>query len=516
MSPAPSSFNFLSRMTVATFLILCLAFSTAVAQNNPGVDGTPAPESSLPVNGVTGSPPPIFEQSPAPTPFTDLSPSPSSAPVIIPGSGPSVSPFEQNTTIMVHSNPEKHSQVKFFLQKIDPKTNDKRSELAKIGETDIIYTLEPGIYTIEVRKDTDFFHYWYAEDSVELKSSIPCDISPEQHRFVRWERVIAVAVSAFLLIGSLAAYYVAKFIKVKDREVKMAKTALTKFQTTASTRGFSTQGIPVEGVTGQIERFAVLEKIGQGGFASVYKVADEHGDIYALKVPHYHIFDIPEYKTRFKREAEIIKGLHHPGIVRMYDYSLGENYTIPYICFEFVTGTSLKSVIERNRVLPIKRIVRIITDIAEALEYAHAKGIVHRDIKPENVMLSKRNEVKVMDLGIARSTGAATLTSTGATLGTPFYIAPEQIESSEVDGRADLYSLGVLLYEMLTGHLPFFAETAVNVILMHLNEAPKPPSSFNIPIPAELEGIVLKLMEKKPEHRFHTARELIDALKPFL
>jgi tRNA A-37 threonylcarbamoyl transferase component Bud32 len=381
-----------------------------------------------------------------------------------------------------------------------------RGALVVEGMTDVPYPLPKGKYTIQVYAKGGPFSYYFAElpGYSTLTSAGSCEPRLEQKRMIRWNRVITLIVAGFVILIGMLIYFFRGYFRSRIRDViiqkdiEMARTTVLR-----------------DGVPERIGDFKVLDKLGQGGMAMVYRVQDTHGDVYALKVPHAHVFSVPEYRERFIREAEIIKKLHHPSIVRMFDYSLGENYSIPYICMEYVLGQSLKAFMDKNPVLPIKRVAKIIIDVASALGYAHEKGIVHRDIKPENIMITKKNEIKLMDLGIARASESKTLTATGMTLGTPYYLAPEQVESKMVDRRADLYSLGVVLYEMLTAHLPFDSDEPINVVIMHINDDPPPPTMHNAMIPKDLEAMVLKLLEKNPKDRYQSAEELIDALKRY-
>jgi hypothetical protein len=414
-------------------------------------------------------------------------------------SGQSMPDILQNPSVVVYPNP---SDGTVYFYRLDGGDNQTPVQTGVTGRQ---YRLPSGNYRIVVHNKGDFFHYWHVEmPSQYLFPGRPHEFWPKQHRLLKWNRIIALIILAIMLLSAAVTYYVLKFKRKKDQELVVARTAATMAGVTR-----------LDGIPQAIGKFAVLEKIGQGGMATVFKVQDSYGDIFALKVPHFHIFDIPEFKQRFIREAEIVKNLHHPHIVRMYDYSLGEDYTIPYICFEFVTGVTLKHFIEKNPAMAFNRAATFIIDIASALSYAHSKGVIHRDLKPENVMIGKSFEIKLMDLGIARAADSQQLTRTDATLGTPGYIAPEQIESRDIDHRCDLYSLGIILYELLTGRLPFVSPEPINVVLMHLKERPAPPTSYNAQIPKPLEAIVLRLLEKNPAERIQSAEELINQLRPF-
>jgi hypothetical protein len=366
------------------------------------------------------------------------------------------------------------------------------------GVTGRRYEIEREKCRVSVTSDNGFFSFKRGSQEIDGPNCVLNDIriSPPQERIIRWPRIGVIAFIIFIV--TMRRHIIEVFEHKKAKPVESAATT-------------GTGDLPA--IVGP---YSIVERLGRGGMATVYKVRDKHGDFYALKVPHCHIFEIPEFKARFLREAEIIKTLHHPNIVRLYDYGAGQEGETPYICLEYVTGTSLRTFLENNPVLPIKRVAKMISDIAGALGYAHSKGIVHRDIKPDNIMLAPRGVIKVMDLGIARAADKQTLTATGTTLGTPHYIAPEQVEMKKVDGRADLYSLGVIFYQMLTSKLPFEADDPINVILMHVTEDPALPTTHNALIPKELEAIVMKLLRKNPAGRYETAGELIAALKKYL
>jgi serine/threonine-protein kinase len=247
--------------------------------------------------------------------------------------------------------------------------------------------------------------------------------------------------------------------------------------------------------------------------ASVYK-AERRGEICALKRPLPAFLEEPEFLERFLREAEIGRTLHHPNIVRILER--GDVDGVPYFTMELVPGETLQGQLQREGALEPRVATRIVVQIAEALDYAHLKGVVHRDLKPSNVMVLPDGTVKVMDYGIARVRRFEGLTLTGAFLGSPDYIAPEAIEGRHTDGRSDLYALGVLFFEALTGRRPFVAETPFAILRKHLTEAPPAPTSLKPDLPPDLERIVLRLLSKAPEDRYESAEDLVLALRDFL
>jgi hypothetical protein len=259
--------------------------------------------------------------------------------------------------------------------------------------------------------------------------------------------------------------------------------------------------------------YRLLAPLGRGGMASVYK-AERRGEIYALKRPLPAFLDEPEFLERFQREAEIGRTLHHPNIVRILERGAVEG--VPYFTMELVAGETLAAHLHHAGALDPRLATGIVVQVAEALDYAHLKGVVHRDLKPSNVMVLEDGMVKVMDYGIARARRFEGLTVTGAFLGSPEYVAPEAIEGQVIDARSDLYSLGVIFYETLTGRRPFSADTPFAVLRKHLAEDPPPPSSLRPGLPPELERIVMRLLDKQPEKRHAGAEELVLELRDFL
>src|SRR5262249_15531021 len=259
--------------------------------------------------------------------------------------------------------------------------------------------------------------------------------------------------------------------------------------------------------------YRLVEPLGRGGMASVYK-AERRGEIYALKRPLASFLEEPQFLERFLREAEIGRTLHHPNIVRILER--GEVEGVPYFTIELGPGETLQARLQRVGTLEARVATRVVVQIAEALDYAHLKGVVHRDLKPSNVMVLPDGAVKVMDYGIARVRRYEGLTTTGAFLGSPDYVAPEAIEGQTTDPRSDLYSLGVLFFEALCGRRPFLADTPFAILRQHLAQPPPAPTSLRPGIPDDLERIVLRLLSKTPEQRYATAEELVLALRDYL
>lgn len=260
------------------------------------------------------------------------------------------------------------------------------------------------------------------------------------------------------------------------------------------------------------KRYTILERIGGGGMADVYRAHDKLLDrSVAVKVLRSQFTNDEEFVTRFRREAQAAARLSHPNIVNIYDVGCDED--IYYIVMEYISGETLKERIQREGQLPIEATVRIALEIAEALEHAHQNGLVHCDIKPHNILTTKSGRIKVTDFGIARAVTSATMTHTGTIIGSVHYFSPEQAKGAAVGAKSDIYSLGVVLYEMLTGTVPFNGETPISIALKHLQEEPHPPRESNPDVPPLVEAIVLKAMAKDPDLRFGDIGEMITDLR---
>ncbi|HEU4831783.1 MAG TPA: protein kinase [Actinomycetota bacterium] len=258
------------------------------------------------------------------------------------------------------------------------------------------------------------------------------------------------------------------------------------------------------------DRYELGPVLGQGGMARVHQGLDRQlGRQVAIKVLAPPFDRDGEFVERFRREARAAAGLSHPNIVAVFDS--GSDDGTHFIVTELVEGETLADRLRRDGPMPPADAVAVAVDIARALAAAHARGLIHRDIKPGNVMLLPDGRVKVVDFGIARAAGSDTLTNTGVVLGSTAYLSPEQAGGQPVGERADLYSLGCLLYEMLTGHVPFSADTPIATMYRHVNEDAPPPSTI-APVQHELEDVVLRCLEKDPKRRFASAAELEAAL----
>ncbi len=258
-------------------------------------------------------------------------------------------------------------------------------------------------------------------------------------------------------------------------------------------------------------RYRIERVIGIGGMAVVFKAADLlMRRTVAVKILKDEISADEQSVKRFINESKAVAMLSHQNIVNIYDVSVREN--IKYIVMEFVEGITLKNYMQHREVLNLREIISYTTQILRALEHAHNKGIVHRDIKPQNIMLLKNGVIKVMDFGIAKLPNAETVTMTDKAIGTVYYISPEQASGHEIDARSDLYSLGIMMYEMSTGQLPFTADTPVSVALMQVNDSPTPPREINPHIPVGLEQIIMRAIEKDPTERYQSAEEMLGHL----
>jgi tRNA A-37 threonylcarbamoyl transferase component Bud32 len=264
-------------------------------------------------------------------------------------------------------------------------------------------------------------------------------------------------------------------------------------------------------------KYRLIEKVGQGGMAQVYKAYQPDLDRYvAVKVLHPHLIGDDDFAARFRREARAVAALEHPHIVRVYDFDTEGG--VAFLVMENLQGSSLKTVLRdldcQGEKMALEEVSRIVGAIADALDYAHRRGLVHRDVKPSNVILANGGRPVLTDFGIARIVeGSTAITESGGTLGTPAYMSPEQCKGETGDARSDIYALGVLLYQLCTGRVPFDADTPYAVILKHISAPLPSPRSQRPDLPEAVERVILKAMAKEPDDRFQTAGEMGRALQ---
>lgn len=261
-----------------------------------------------------------------------------------------------------------------------------------------------------------------------------------------------------------------------------------------------------------LNRYKILEKIAEGGMGIVYKAkCTLLNRFVAVKILKPEFNNNADFVTRFKREANSIASLSYPTIVSIYD--VGSENNINFIVMEYINGKTLKQVIKENVKLDPLTALNITLKIADALEYAHKNNIIHRDVKPDNILITTDNIIKLTDFGIAKISDSVTITNSNKTMGSVHYFSPEQAKGKLVDCRTDLYALGIVMYEMITGKVPYDGDSSIAIAMAHIQEAIVPPKEIITNIPENINKIILKALEKDPINRFQTAKELIEILK---
>lgn len=266
----------------------------------------------------------------------------------------------------------------------------------------------------------------------------------------------------------------------------------------------------------QIGRYKIIEEIGSGGFATVYKAQHAILDTeVALKVLKPELAQDPDARRRFIQEAQTASNLEHPHIVRIFD--LEEDETYVFIVMAHIAGHNLRQWREEHPDAPWRVLLELLSQIAQALDYAHGKGVLHRDVKPANLLIDQKNKAYLADFGLVQVATSPRLTQVGRVVGTPAYVSPEQAQDlPTIDGRADQYSLAVVVYELLVGRPPFQAEQSTAVALMHIQQPPPKPSELKKDVPVELNEVLLRALSKQPDERYPTCVEFIRALEAAL
>jgi len=266
----------------------------------------------------------------------------------------------------------------------------------------------------------------------------------------------------------------------------------------------------------QFGRYEIIGELGRGAMGIVYKARDPQIDrIVALKTVPLRGQEPDaetEYRMRFLNEAKAAGRLHHPGIVSVFDMGEEPEHHDPYIVLEYVPGEALNRMLARLKKIPLTQALQFAVEIAEALDYAHAQGVIHRDVKPGNILITPDGHPKIADFGIAKL-NLAHFTLPGKVLGTPAYMAPEQLAGEGVDGRSDLFSLGVILYAMVAGHSPFQGDSATTVCFKVANREPIPPSALDLTLPVELDGVIARAMAKDPKSRYQRGAEFAEDVR---
>jgi serine/threonine-protein kinase len=263
----------------------------------------------------------------------------------------------------------------------------------------------------------------------------------------------------------------------------------------------------------KLDHFQIERLVARSGMASIYQGTDlRNGQTVAIKIPHPEMESDPIFFERFQREEEIGKKLNHPGVMKVFS---NPDRHDPYIVMEWVPGKLLREIIAENRKMPPERAIGLVLKICQALDHIHSHGVIHRDLKPENIMVDENDNIKIIDFGISANIGSRRITfaKLSDTMGTPDYISPEQVRGGRGDARSDVYALGVMLYEMLTGSVPFTGSNAFTIMNNRLLNDPVPPRELNPDISPQLQEVLYRALEREPRNRFRSARDFAHDLE---
>jgi serine/threonine protein kinase len=260
------------------------------------------------------------------------------------------------------------------------------------------------------------------------------------------------------------------------------------------------------------ERYQILKELGRGGMGIVFQAHDKQlNEQVAIKILSPLLSTDTEALERLKREVSAARRITHPNVIRIHD--IGENKGLHYVSMEYFSGCNLKEYVQQNRPLSLRQAYDVGIQICDAIEAAHRQGVIHRDLKSQNIIINPTGHIKVIDFGLAHTAHLQGMTATGLIMGTPEYMSPEQVAGKRVDERTDIYSFGIILYELFTGRVPFHGDSAIAVGFKQIKEAPQSPSEINTQIPTEVEKVILKALEKDPSRRFGSVTEIKAALQ---
>jgi len=412
----------------------------------------------------------------------------------------------------------------------------------RIGETDIIiHAIPTGSHKLRLELEG----YAKVEQIVSVKGGrttrIPLVLAraggrplvtgevlvpPLRELFAEFINPWVVMLVLLLLTGVVVLTLIMRAIPARKSPTPMIKPVIRKAQ--KHTRPAKVKvpskplkiSLPVKGITlkraATLGNYRILEKIASGGMATIYKATHvKKGGAVVVKVPYDQFQHDRRFIERFRREAELGQKLLHDNIISIYEYGTSKG-GLTYIAMEYLPGIDLRGYLDTHGKMPIKETLRTVMQVCRALDYAHDKGVIHRDIKPENIMLPDKKgkgKVVLMDFGVAHAAYLGTVGTRSTYLGTPYYMSPDQVSRGKVNGRSDIYSLGVVFFEMLTGQRPFDDVDPLKVLIKHRESPPPKPRSINRKIPAGLERIVLKMLAKRPTDRYKSVEALLAALK---